>query len=159
MDYIVNPDRLRAKMDELGLSNSRLADMAGVSEGTIKRLMRGESSTRSTLSLVAVALDVSINWLVSPDAPPLPEDVSPLPENAPECQASDEAKALVERLEKSYQAQVESLKQRIEAIRELYFRERREKQRIMIFAVILVVFICVWLTIDVINPSVGWLRR
>lgn len=159
MDYIVNPDRLRAKMDELGLSNSRLADMAGVSEGTIKRLMRGESSTRSTLSLVAVALDVSINWLVSPDAPPLPEDVSPLPENAPECQASDEAKALVERLEKSYQAQVESLKQRIEAIRELYFRERREKQRIMIFAVILVAFLCVWLTIDVVNPSVGWLRR
>lgn len=159
MDYIVNPDRLRAKMDELGLSNSRLADMAGVSEGTIKRLMRGESSTRSTLSLVAVALDVSINWLVSPDAPPLPEDVSPLPENAPECQASDEAKALVERLEKSYQAQVESLKQRIEAIRELYFRERREKQRIMIFSVILVVFLCIWLTVDVINPSVGWLRR
>lgn len=159
MDYIVNPDRLRAKMDELGLSNSRLADMAGVSEGTIKRLMRGESSTRSTLSLVAVALDVSINWLVSPDAPPLPEDVSPLPENAPECQASDEAKALIERLEKSYQAQVESLKQRIEAIRELYFRERREKQRIMIFAVILVAFLCVWLTVDVINPSVGWLRR
>lgn len=159
MDYIVNPDRLRAKMDELGLSNSRLADMAGVSEGTIKRLMRGESSTRSTLSLVAVALDVSINWLVSPDAPPLPEDVSPLPENAPEYQASDEAKALIERLEKSYQAQVESLKQRIEAIRELYFRERREKQRIMIFAVILVVFLCIWLTVDVINPSVGWLRR
>lgn len=159
MDYIVNPDRLRAKMDELGLSNSRLADMAGVSEGTIKRLMRGESSTRSTLSLVAVALDVSINWLVSPDAPPLPEDVSPLPGNALECPSSDEAKALVERLEKSYQAQVESLKQRIEAIRELYFRERREKQRIMIFAVILVAFLCVWLTIDVINPSVGWLRR
>ena len=159
MDYIVNPDRLRAKMDELGLSNSRLADMAGVSEGTIKRLMRGESSTRSTLSLVAVALDVSINWLVSPDTPPLPEDVSPLPENAPEYQASDEAKALIERLEKSYQAQVESLKQRIEAIRELYFRERREKQRIMIFAVILVVFLCIWLTVDVINPSVGWLRR
>lgn len=159
VDYIANPDRLRAKMDEFGYSNARLADAAGVSEGTIKRLMRGETSTRPTLSLVAIALDVSIDWLVSPDALPLPTDVSPIPENAQDYPDPGEAKALVDRLEKSYQAQIESLKQRIEAIRELYFRERREKQKIMIFAVILVVFLCVWLTVDVINPSVGWLRR
>ena len=37
----------------------------------------GETSTRPTLSLVAIALDVSIDWLVSPDALPLPTDVPP----------------------------------------------------------------------------------
>lgn len=159
MDYIANPDRLRAKMDEFGYSNARLADLAGVSEGTIKRLMRGETSTRPTLSLVSIALDVSIDWLTSPDPPPKPADDPPLSEIAQLYPDDSESKASVDRLEKSYQTQIENLKQRIEALRELYFHEHQEKHRIMIFTVVLVAFLCFWFTVDILNPSVGWLRR
>ena len=159
VDYIANPDRLRAKMDEFGYSNARLADLAGVSEGTIKRLMRGETSTRPTLSLVSIALDVSIDWLTSPDPPPKPADDPPMSEIAQLYPDDSESKASVDRLEKSYQTQIESLKQRIEALRELYFHEHQEKHRIMIFTVVLVAFLCFWFTVDILNPSVGWLRR
>ena len=58
----------------------------------------------------------------------------------------------------SYVAQIEMLTQRITDLRTLLYRERQEKHRVMVFAVALVVLICAWLTIDVVNPSVGWLR-
>lgn len=155
MDYIANPKRLRAKMDEHGFTNAKLAEAAGVSERTIKRLLHGATSTVTTLSYIATALDVPLVWLVCKDDPPdetnEPEIISE-PHDCPNKQS-------VDRLEQSYNAQINDLKQRIEAIRELYFRERKEKHRLMVFTVFLIVFVCFWLTVDIMNPSVGWLKK
>ena len=122
MDYIANPKRLRAKMDEHGFTNAKLAEAAGVSERTIKRLLHGATSTVTTLSYIATALDVTLVWLVCKDDPPDETHENEIISEPHDC--SD--KQSVSRLEQSYNAQINDLKQRIEAIRELYFRAERK---------------------------------
>lgn len=155
MSITVDPARLRAKMDEKGLTNARLADAAGVSEGTIKRLMRGESTSGMTLTLVADALDVPMQWLTAqPDHDDEPDASGDDQTTSPDADMD----VSTQRLIASYVAQIEMLTQRITDLRTLLYRERQEKHRVMVFVVALVVLMCAWLTIDVVNPSVGWLR-
>lgn len=154
MSITVDPARLRAKMDEKGLTNARLADAAGVSEGTIKRLMRGESTSGMTLTLVADALDVPMQWLTAQSD----HDDEPDASGDDQTTSPDADVDMSTRLIASYVAQIEMLTQRITDLRTLLYRERQEKHRVMVFAVALVILICAWLTIDVVNPSVGWLR-
>lgn len=155
MDYIANPKRLRAKMDEHGFTNAKLAEAAGVSERTIKRLLHGATSTVTTLSYIATALDVPLAWLVCKDDPPDETNETEILSEPHDCSGKQSA----DRLEQSYHVQINDLKLRSEAIRELYFRERKEKHRLMIFTVCLIIFVCFWLAVDIMNPSVGWLQK
>lgn len=135
MAIIVNPARLRVKMDERGYSNSALAESATVSEGTVKRLIRGETTTRTTVSLIALALDTTVEWLTDPTDPPT-----------------------VSTLSESYLAQIVELQRRVEDLKALYYHERTERQKTLVFTLILVIFICLILTVDILNPQIGWVR-
>ena len=62
--------RIRARRRQLGLSQSELADQLGVSFQQVQKYERGANRVAaSTLVATALALGVSIGWLVGEDAP------------------------------------------------------------------------------------------
>lgn len=60
--------RIQDKMDELGISQEQLADMAGVSQNTISKLVRGVTRNSRSMPEIALALKVSEPWLRYGDA-------------------------------------------------------------------------------------------
>lgn len=65
---------VRARRDELGLTQEGLAERSGLSANYLARLERGEmrNPRRATLEALAEALEVDVADLVSPPAPPEP---------------------------------------------------------------------------------------
>ncbi len=129
-------------MDKNCLTNLRLAETAGLSEGTIKRILKGYPTTRTTVSLLAAAFDVTVDELVSgvseTDEQEEPEEVT-----------MEEA---VNALEKIYLERIEDLKAMIA-------RTQKEFRAAVVVAVLLVAFICFLFAYDLMNPTVGWIQR
>lgn len=95
----MNPTRLRARMHEMNLSITKLAEKADVSESTIKRALAGEHQKESTARMMAIALGVELSWLREPDEPeiePVPEPVVSIPE--PKVQDFEPANTFYERM-------------------------------------------------------------
>lgn len=138
----VNVDALQKLMDKNCLTNLRLAETAGLSEGTIKRILKGYPTTRTTVSLLAAAFDVTVDELVSgvseTDEQEEPEEVT-----------MEEA---VKALEKIYLERIEDLKAMIA-------RTQKEFRVAVAVAVLLVAFICFLFAYDLMNPTVGWIQR
>lgn len=138
----VNVDALQKLMDKNCLTNLRLAETAGLSEGTIKRILKGYPTTRTTVSLLAAAFDVTVDELVSgvseTDEQEEPEEVT-----------MEEA---VNALEKIYLERIEDLKAMIA-------RTQKEFRAAVVVAVLLVAFICFLFAYDLMNPTVGWIQR
>ncbi|MEC8066253.1 MAG: helix-turn-helix transcriptional regulator [Pseudomonadota bacterium] len=57
-------DRLKECIKMAG-SNNALAKKAGISEGTIRRILNGGEPTERTLKTIALSLGISVDWLVT----------------------------------------------------------------------------------------------
>lgn len=129
MSQSINTDRLRAKMHEMSLTTARLADAASVSEMTVKRALAGQPLAEATVELLAAALETTMRWLYGDD--------------------SDEEQ---EELIKVYQRRVIDLKITCE-------RTRRNLRIAVIVALSLMAFICLAMAVDILVPTIGWVRR
>lgn len=58
-------DRLRVAMELADMKQEALESASGVSQPTIGRYLRGEPTKTKTLTMLAMALDVSPEWLIS----------------------------------------------------------------------------------------------
>ena len=137
----INVDALQRLMGKNCLTNLRLAEAAGLSEGTIKRILKGYPTTRTTASLLAAAFDVTIDELVS--------GVSETDEEEPEEVTVEEA---VKALEKIYLDRIEDLKAMIA-------HTRKEFRVAAAVAILLAAFVCFLFAYDIMNPTVGWIQR
>lgn len=75
--------RIQQKMDELNLSQEKLADMVDISQNSISKIIRGETRRSKALPLIAKALGVSEVWLVYGNDISSSKDVLPMPNTAP----------------------------------------------------------------------------
>lgn len=137
----INVDALQRLMGKNCLTNLRLAEAAGLSEGTIKRILKGYPTTRTTASLLAAAFDVTIDELVS--------GVSETDEEEPEEVTVEEA---VKALEKIYLDRIEDLKAMIA-------HTRKEFRVAAAVAILLAAFVCFLFAYDIMNPTIGWIQR
>lgn len=137
----INVDALQRLMGKNCLTNLRLAEAAGLSEGTIKRILKGYPTTRTTASLLAAAFDVTVDELVS--------GVSETDEEEPEEVTVEEA---VKALEKIYLDRIEDLKAMIA-------HTRKEFRVAAAVAILLAAFVCFLFAYDIMNPTVGWIQR
>ena len=81
-------EAISRQMGELGVTQTALAEKAGVDEGIISRLLSGERPECSfyAVTRLLLALNISIDWAIG-DAPPAPVRVTLLPaapDRAPE---------------------------------------------------------------------------
>lgn len=65
VSIIINPDILRRLMDQQHYTNARLAEETKLSEGTVKRLLKGCPTTYVTASLLSATLGVTVDELIS----------------------------------------------------------------------------------------------
>ena len=176
MSKPANPSRMRAKMNDKGLTNAELAELSGTSESTVKRALNGSNISHYTLSQIADSLGVREEWL-SGDEPEI-ELVEPTPGSTADCDdpiepaepeetvraESDEARQIsvkdtVEAVGKIYIERIEDLRQRVEDQKTLYYKSRRECHALCVFIVAIVSFICIMLAVDIFNSHIGWVRN
>ena len=58
-------ERIRKRLDEIGMSQRELADKLGITEVSLSRYIKGERIPRATVVIgIAKVLDVSVEWLL-----------------------------------------------------------------------------------------------
>lgn len=129
-------------MDQQHYTNTRLAEETGLSDGTVKRLLKGCPTTYVTASLLSMTLGVTVDELIGG------ETVESDQEEVIEMTAEEALKAL----EKLYLERIADLKAVI-------VRMSREFRVAVTIAVVLMAFICFLFAFDIINPTVGWIQR
>lgn len=129
-------------MDQQHYTNTRLAEETGLSDGTVKRLLKGCPTTYVTASLLSMTLGVTVDELIGG------ETVENDQEEVIEMTAEEALKAL----EKLYLERIADLKAVI-------VRMNREFRVAVTIAVVLMAFICFLFAFDIINPTVGWIQR
>lgn len=122
----------REAKDAQHLTNQIIADRAGLALNTVSQYLRGESKSASvyTVGLICHALGIDMNAYFG-ISPPAPESVSELL-----------------RLEnKSLRIQRDQL------------RKSLKMHRITTFILLAIITICVFaLVVDILNPTIGWVR-
>ncbi len=129
-------------MDQQHYTNTRLAEETGLSDGTVKRLLKGCPTTYVTASLLSMTLGVTVDELIGG------ETVESDQEEVIEMTAEEALKAL----EKLYLERIADLKAVI-------VRMSREFRVAVTIAIVLMAFICFLFAFDIINPTVGWIQR
>lgn len=132
-------DRINAARKEHGLSIQQLADMCQISASTVSRTLSGKTEpTDFTINAMEGALGITDN----PMGDPIMERV-----------ASD---PILERY-------LNMQEMRIIRLRAHYNMLLTEKNRwimlLFILSLILVIFICSILVLDVLHPDIGWIRQ
>lgn len=132
-------DRINAARKEHGLSIQQLADMCDISASTVSRTLAGKTEpTDFTITAMEGALGITDN----PMGDPIMERV-----------ASD---PILERY-------LNMQEMRIIRLRAHYNMLLAEKNRwiklLFILSLVLVVFICSILILDVLHPDIGWIRQ
>lgn len=132
-------DRINAARKEHGLSIQQLADMCQISASTVSRTLAGKTEpTDFTITAMEGALGITDN----PMGDPIMERV-----------ASD---PILERY-------LNMQEMRIIRLRAHYNMLLAEKNRwiklLFILSLVLVVFICSILILDVLHPDIGWIRQ
>ena len=141
-NIVINPEKLRQLMDQQHYTNTRLAEETGLSDGTVKRLLKGCPTTYVTASLLSMTLGVTVDELIGG------ETVESDQEEVIEMTAEEALKAL----EKLYLERIADLKAVI-------VRMSREFRVAVTIAIVLMAFICFLFAFDIINPTVGWIQR
>ena len=139
MDLKSRIDRINAARQEHGLSIQQLADMCQISASTVSRTLSGKTEpTDFTITAMEGALGITDN----PMGDPIMERV-----------ASD---PILERYLNMQEI-------RIIRLRAHYNMLLTEKNRwiilLFILSLILVIFICSILALDVLHPDIGWIRQ
>ena len=62
--YHITAIRLRARMEEIGISQEMLADGVGCSQGAISKILTGSSHNSRFLPRIAQNLAINLNWLL-----------------------------------------------------------------------------------------------
>lgn len=141
-NIVINPEKLRRLMDQQHYTNTRLAEETGLSDGTVKRLLKGCPTTYVTASLLSMTLGVTVDELIGG------ETVENDQEEVIEMTAEEAWKTL----EKLYLERIADLKAVI-------VRMSREFRVAVTIAIVLMAFICFLFAFDIINPTVGWITR
>ena len=142
----VNIPRLKGKLAEKGMTVQQFADQSGVSKTTLYRIYDGTISVKySTVELIAQSLDVSVEWLITGDEThneTIDAENETIPENGSE-DSKMENPAITE-MRLLFEKQSEY--------------QRKQFRAVFILAIALMAFICLIFMIDILSPSVGWLR-
>ncbi|MCP5197688.1 MAG: helix-turn-helix transcriptional regulator [Gammaproteobacteria bacterium] len=69
-------DRIRQRMDEMGISQDALARQAGLTQPAIFKLLAGKSRRTTRLAEIAKTLKVRPEWLVTGEGPMLSDEVT-----------------------------------------------------------------------------------
>ena len=128
--------RLDAKRLERGMSYQAVADACGVSKATIYRTLTGATE------------------------PTAVQYVPPVEEPLPPPQCSD---AYVDYLRAALRQQAQDYNRHITQLQTHYSMLHRQDRRIINFLIVcvtvLVIFLILWLVMDAINPSIGWIHQ
>lgn len=142
----VNIPRLKGKLAEKGMTVQQFADKSGVSKTTLYRIYDGTISVKySTVELIAQSLGVSVEWLITGDETQnetIDAENETIPENGSE-DSKMENPAIAE-MRLLFEKQSEY--------------QRKQFRAVFILAIALMAFICLIFMIDILSPSVGWLR-
>ena len=137
--------RLDAKRLERGMSYQAVADACGVSKATIYRTLTG--ATEPTAQLLS-RIEAAVQYV-----PPVEEPLPP-----PQC--SD---AYVDYLRAALRQQAQDYNRHITQLQTHYSMLHRQDRRVINFLIVcvtvLVIFLILWLVMDAINPSIGWIHR
>lgn len=152
----INIARMKARLSELGWSYCKLAEVADISESTVKRVIAGSIPNASTVNLIATALGVSPEYLKRTEAHENDTDIKPKVSNEPVLYTPDtlrtetlkhivaQHKERIDELKESHKARVDSL--------------TRDKIALAIVAGFLIAFILTIFLCDILAPGVGWFR-
>lgn len=141
-NIVINPEKLRQLMDQQHYTNTRLAEETGLSDGTVKRLLKGCPTTYVTASLLSMTLGVTVDELIGG-----------------ETSASDQEETVEMTAEEALKMLEKLYLDRISDLKAVIARMSREFRVAATIAVVLMAFICFLFAFDVINPNVGWITR
>ena len=141
-NIVINPEKLRRLMDQQNYTNTRLAEETGLSDGTVKRLLKGCPTTYVTASLLSMTLGVTVDELISD-----------------ETSESDQEETIEMTAEEVWKTLEKLYLERIADLKAVIVRMSREFRVAVMIAVVLMAFICFLFAFDIINPTVGWIQR
>ena len=141
-NIVINPEKLRRLMDQQQYTNTRLAEETGLSDGTVKRLLKGCPTTYVTASLLSMTLGVTVDELISD-----------------ETSESDQEETIEMTAEEVWKTLEKLYLERIADLKAVIVRMSREFRVAVMIAVVLMAFICFLFAFDIINPTVGWIQR
>lgn len=141
-NIVINPEELRKLIDQKHFTNTRLAEETGLSDGTVKRLLKGCPTTYATASLIAATFDVTIDELVSGV-----------------CEIDEQEEPVEVTVEEAIKALEKIYLDRIEDLKAMIARTQRGFRIAAIVAILLAAFICFLFAYDVMNPTAGWIQR
>lgn len=141
-NIVINPEKLRRLMDQQHYTNTRLAEETGLSDGTVKRLLKGCPTTYVTASLLSMTLGVTVDELISD-----------------ETSESDQEETIEMTAEEVWKTLEKLYLERIADLKAVIVRMSREFRVAVMIAVVLMAFICFFFAFDIINPTVGWIQR
>lgn len=127
---------MRAKRDSLGLSNQDLVDMTGVSLTTVRRVMTDPDTNGlsfETVARLANALNLSIDEYIG-------------------VSRETSMQTDVEQLVRAHEAHMTTMR--------LFIRKQERWLRFSVaMNVLIVAAVMVILFVDILNPTIGWIRR
>lgn len=129
-------------MDQQHYTNTRLAEETGLSDGTVKRLLKGCPTTYVTASLLSMTLGVTVDESISD-----------------ETSESDQEETIEMTAEEVWKTLEKLYLERIADLKAVIVRMSREFRVAVMIAVVLMAFICFLFAFDIINPTVGWIQR
>ena len=152
----INIARMKARLSELGWSYCKLAEVADISESTVKRVIAGSIPNASTVNLIATALGVSPEYLKSTEVPENDTDIKPKVSNEPVFYTPDSLRTeTLKHIAAQHKERIEDLK---EAHRARVDSLTRDKIVLAVSTGILMTFILALFICDILDPSVGWFR-
>lgn len=129
-------------MDQQHYTNTRLAEETGLSDGTVKRLLKGCPTTYVTASLLSMTLGVTVDELIGG-----------------ETAESDQEEVIEMTAEEVWKTLEKLYLERIADLKAVIVRMSREFRVAATIAIVLMAFICFLFAFDIINPTVGWIQR
>lgn len=144
-------DGIIAKMNERGMNKQQLSDSSGVPKPTIDRILRGDTTNPSMQTILDLAAAVGYTFSNHPEqAPATPQEIG----------IKD---PMVQHMIQIYEKREVSYEERIKRNTAHFNMLLAEKNRWLKFSLtlnlILVVFICCILILDVLHPDIGWIRE
>lgn len=134
-------EKLKSLKNKKNLSNRELAEMTGLSESTISRIITGQTEPRfSDVAEIAKVIGASLDDLAGIQAP-----------------AAADAACLMTKIEHKEKL-LESSQVTIKVLTESSNRERHDKRALAIALAVLIAFLLTVVAVDLANGNIGWAR-